>query len=91
MDRSRPQERSPAQTQVLLIALWMSVAAMVAIAIDRRMMLAALGYAAAFLVASRWPDIRLLAMSAGNFVIMVNALIIWWPRRRNYPQGLFVR
>ena len=42
-------------------------------------------------VEARWIEVRFLMMSVANLALMINLLVIWWPRRANYPNGLFVR
>jgi hypothetical protein len=67
----------------------MVIAGVISIGIERRLAPSVLGYLAAFLVAAEWIDLRFVAMAAANFVLTVNALVIWWPRRSEYPKGVF--
>jgi serine/threonine-protein kinase len=69
----------PELTQVTHIFLWFSVGSMLAITIDWRLFAGALGYLTAFFVAIHEPDLRYYAMSASNFAVMLNCVIIWRP------------
>jgi serine/threonine-protein kinase len=75
--------------QLILLFMWMVIAGVISIGIERRLAPSVLGYLAAFLVAAEWIDLRFVAMAAANFVLTVNALVIWWPRRSEYPKGVF--
>jgi serine/threonine-protein kinase len=66
--------------ELMMVGLWTVTAGIAAIAIDRRLALAAIGYAAAFVLVTRFPEHRLYAMSAANLVFVVNAVWTWRPR-----------
>jgi eukaryotic-like serine/threonine-protein kinase len=72
-------ELSMAQTQIAQLFLWFVLSGMMAIAVDRGIAPTSIAMAAAFLVAARYPDHRLLAMSAGNLVFTINAVWRWFP------------
>jgi eukaryotic-like serine/threonine-protein kinase len=65
---------------VVMILMWAVIAAMVAIAVDRRLWPMAVGYLIAFLCAARWPEQRFWAMAASNLILTINAVAIWKPR-----------
>jgi serine/threonine-protein kinase len=69
-----------AHGQPVMMFGWMSVAAMFAINVDRRLAPTAAGYVVAFLVAARWPHQQYYAMAAANFVFLVNAVWVWRPK-----------
>jgi len=71
-------------SQLGMMILWVAVAGMFAIAIDRRMWLAAAGYLAAFLLAARFPDRRWYAMAAANGVMTLNGVWVWKPKELRY-------
>jgi hypothetical protein len=81
--------------QIMTIFMWASVASMAAIAIDRRLFPAALGYLVTFGAAATWAHNTfqvLCAMSAGHLVTTINVLSIWRPKqlghsRRYGPRG----
>jgi hypothetical protein len=52
---------------------------MVSISIDRRIAPSTLGYLVAFVVAARFPERAMYAMSAANFFFTVNAAWVWKP------------
>jgi len=55
------------------------VASMIVITIDWRLFIGAAGYLAAFLVAINAPDYRYHLMSASNFIVMLNCIVVWRP------------
>ncbi len=61
-------------TKGMLIFLWFALSSHVAIVLDRRMVPAAVGFLAAFVVAARWPGLRWCAVSASNLVITLNVV-----------------
>jgi serine/threonine-protein kinase len=70
---------SVAQSQVLFLFLYAAFTAMLAITVDPMLSPAAIGYVIAFLLSARTIEWTMYAMSAANFVLMVNALWRWWP------------
>jgi serine/threonine-protein kinase len=66
-------------SQVMMLFLWLVIAVMMAIGVDRRLAPSAVGFLAAFLFAARYPEHRFFAMSACNFVFTVNAVVLWRP------------
>ncbi|HUH02573.1 MAG TPA: serine/threonine-protein kinase [Kofleriaceae bacterium] len=69
-----------AQSQVMMLFLWLVMDAMLAIGVDRRLAPSVVGFLIAFLVAARFPEHRFFAMSAANFGFTVNAVWLWRPR-----------
>ncbi len=63
-------------TTVLMVFFWFTMTAHSAITMDRRMVPAAVGYLAAFMVSARWPALRWCAMSAANLTFTVNAVAL---------------
>ncbi len=70
----------PIATHVLRIFLWFTVAAMMTIAVERRLWPAAVSYITGFLIASVWPQTVFYVMSATNAVLMLNSVHVWRPR-----------
>ncbi len=68
-------------SQLGMMIVWVAVSGMFAIAIDRRMSVAAAGYLVAFLVAARFPAERWFAMSAANGLMTVNGVWVWKPEQ----------
>jgi hypothetical protein len=62
-----------------MLFLWFVISGMVAIAVDRRLVPAAVGFAAGFGVAVAYPTWVWYAMSASNFAFMLNAAWNWRP------------
>jgi len=69
-----------ATNQVFMMFLWSVISSLLAIHLDRWLAPCAIFYAAMFLVGAKSPELRFQAMSAGNFVFAVNAVIRWRPR-----------
>ncbi len=67
----------PATTIVLHLFNWFVVLSMVAIAVDRRVAPAAVGYLACFLFLCHAPQYRWYVMSAANFGVALTAFIAW--------------
>ncbi len=67
------------QAELLMLFHWFVLAGMVAIGIDRRLFPMAIGYGVAFGVVVAQPGWLLFAMSASNFVFLVNAAWYWRP------------
>ncbi len=74
----------PVTSHVMSILFWFCFAAMASVTIDRRLVPCAAGYLLAFLIAARWPELRLWAMSAANLGFTVNAVVIWRPESWRY-------
>lgn len=70
-------------TQVFNMLVWASVGGMFAIAIDGWLFVNSVGYFIGFLIAARWPDLRMFVVSAGNLVLTANLLLRWRPVTRN--------
>ncbi len=66
-----------ATVQILMILLWATVTALVAVHVDRRLAPSALSYLAAFLIAARWPEARPYVASGSNLVLTINVLLMW--------------
>lgn len=60
--------------------LWSLCAVMFTIAVDRRMLPMSAGFVLCMGLSVRWPDAVWLFMSAANFGLVVNALVVWFPR-----------
>ena len=75
-------------SQQLMIFVWTTIAAGVSVTVDLRFWPVAVGYALAFLAAAQWPEARFFAMSAGNGLLTLTAVYIWYPRGDVYPGGL---
>ncbi len=81
----------PHVSHVMMMFLWLVTAAVGAVIVDRRLWPMVVGYAGAFFAGAAWPDSRFLFMAACNFGLMLNAIVVWWPRRGQYERGLFSR
>ena len=66
---------------VMRLFLWSVVTGMVAITLDSRLWPTSVAYLAGFFVAGAWRESAFPVMSVANFVFLVNAVLIWWPRR----------
>jgi len=75
--------------QLLMIFVWTLIASIVVVTIDKRFLPVAICYAAAFLIASRWPEYRFYLMSAGNLVLTIVAIYIWYPNKVEQSGTLF--
>lgn len=84
-------EMSVVQAQQLMLFVWTMVSAGVVAGVDLRFLPAAIGYAAAFLIAAKYPEARFLAMSAGNAVLTVTAVVLWYPKPGDYETGMLSR
>ncbi len=76
------------QAQQLMLFVWTVVSAGLVSTVDLRFMPVAVGYAVAFVVAAVFPDARFLAMSGGNLVLTVTAVVLWYPKPGDYKSGL---
>ena len=70
----------PVAMQVLMMLLWAVVTAQVALHVDRRFALSALGYLLAFLFAAAWPGVRPYLASASNLALLLTVLWLWRAR-----------
>ncbi len=66
----------------LWFAVWMLVTGMVAINIDARLWISAVGYALAFLWTAAQPSHLYATMGLANALLTINAVVCWWPGRR---------
>ena len=62
-----------------MLLLWAVTGASAAISVDRRLWPTVVASLAAFLVASRWPELRFLMVSAASFVAAVTFAWAWRP------------
>ena len=67
---------APNHTHVLHIFLWFCTALFLAITIDRRVLLSAIGYLVAFMLAANWPEYLPVFLSGGNVTLCLNALLV---------------
>ena len=67
-------ELTPVQLHLGLLASWGTIAGVCAITTTTQLVPSALGYLGAFVFAARFPEYRIHAISASNFVMTVNAL-----------------
>jgi serine/threonine-protein kinase len=74
-----PAERA----EVLPLFAFFAVVGTFALCLELRMIVGAAGYLAAFLVSSRWPELRYLSLVAANLVTLLVMLLIW---RRPRPE-----
>ena len=70
---------TPLQAETLMTFVWMLIAGMTAIGVDRRMIPSAIGYAVGFGLGVVFPDARYYFMVASNFVFLVTAAWNWKP------------
>ena len=69
-------------SQVLMPLMWAVGAIVLTLVELRAAMPLAFGFVAAFLLGAAYPDYRLLFMSGANFIVFVNAMMIWiWSAR----------
>ncbi|MCB9754704.1 MAG: protein kinase [Myxococcales bacterium] len=62
---------------VMLFGLWFCVVAMMAIAVNPRLVYSAIGYLVGFFVAARWPELRFYAMAGANLMMTINGTALW--------------
>jgi eukaryotic-like serine/threonine-protein kinase len=67
------------RASIAMILVWSVITGMASITIDPRLAPTSIGYAAAFLIAARWPATRWWMMSASNLLLTINAVAIWRP------------
>jgi len=70
---------SSQSTEVMYIALWAVLTGAFSVSADRRLVLPAIGYSIAWIVAARWPLYSPGLMAAGNLVLMASLLVMWAP------------
>ena len=75
---------SVAHSELLMMFLWLVICGMTAIAIDRRLAPAAVSYLLALCFAVNYPEHRLYAMSAANFIFTIAAVWSWRPATIRY-------
>jgi serine/threonine-protein kinase len=68
-------------THLAMFIMWATVAGCMTVALEVRLWPTAVGYLAAFFAAAKWPEQRDYFMSAGNSIVTLTALWLWWPRR----------
>jgi eukaryotic-like serine/threonine-protein kinase len=73
------------QSHAFMMLVWTMAAVIATVFVDRRLAPSMVGYATAFLVSARWPELTWPAMSLSNAVLMINGLVIWFPRQRRVP------
>lgn len=66
---------SPDESQRFLLFLWFIITAMMAIALASKLGVAAAGYLAAYLAASKWFELRYEIMAASNAVLLLTLLV----------------
>jgi serine/threonine-protein kinase len=70
-------------TQTLLLLLWATVLAAVAVMVDARFWFGVVTFFLGFGAACRWPERRFDVMSVTNLVLLVNFLAAWWRPRED--------
>ena len=73
---------TPVQLHLCLLASWGTIAGVCAVTTSAQLVPSALGYLGAFVFAAHYPEYRIHAMSASNFVMTVNALSMGRSLRR---------
>jgi hypothetical protein len=68
-----------AQAITLVLFQWAVATTIIAIALDQRLLFTPIAFAAGFLVAAVWPELRGFALSAANLALLLNQL---WASRR---------
>ncbi len=68
--------------------LWSVCAVMFSIGVDRRTLPMAAGFVAALAASVRWPEGVWLLTAAANFGLVINAVLIWFPRPFLPPKGV---
>ncbi len=71
----------PAVVQVATLFLYFSVSAMVVITLEKRLLATALGHLFGFLIVAAFPHAYYYALSIGNVVMAINAVVIWREER----------
>jgi len=61
--------------------LWFVICAGLALSIDWRIGIAALGYLIGFFCSAHWPGVHPLSSSLGNLVMTIVAAVMWLPMR----------
>jgi hypothetical protein len=83
---------SAPDAEVFLFLLWSFTTAVLALTVDRRLMLAALMYLVGFFVASADVERRLWAMAVTNLIMAVTAFVVWRPAvlfAKRLPDGTY--
>ena len=75
-------ELTPVQLHLALLVSWGTIAGVCALTTTTQLVPSALGYLGGFVFAARFPEYRIHAMSASNFVMTVNALAMGRSLRR---------
>jgi len=79
---------STIQTQVLWPLGWAGASAMLAIAVDMRMLPMTFGFLGCLYASAAWSEQRFISMAAANAVMTLNMLWVWLPReRRRRPRA----
>ena len=66
---------APELSLIVNLFIWGSICGMFALAIDRWLIVTTVAYYAAFMIAARYPHLRMFAASGGNLVL---TLAVWW-------------
>ncbi len=65
---------------VLMLFLWLAVSTNVVVTLDARFWPIVAGYLVAFIVATRYVDLRFFAIAGGNFVLLCTSIHVWYQR-----------
>ncbi len=76
----------PVMTYIFHFCIWFVLGAMLAITVEWRLFPMVLGYLAGTIAVSYRHDLRFPIMSACNAVLLVNAVVIWFPQRLPIPR-----
>ncbi len=76
----------PATSQTFQFFFWFGVIGVVTVMAERRLFPTALAYLIAYFAVVRLPGARFLAMASVNTVLLVNATVIWLPRKSQGEQ-----
>ncbi|MBL4686430.1 MAG: serine/threonine protein kinase [Nannocystaceae bacterium] len=71
----------PPLQHVLHVALWLTTCTIVAVTVDRRLVVAAVGYGAALVATALYPSTTFAAMALANLLLTVTAVLAWRPRQ----------
>jgi serine/threonine protein kinase len=74
-------------TQVFNIIVWAALGGIFALVVDRWLFVNSVGYFVGFVIAARWPDVRMFVVSGGNLVLAANLLLRWRPVAQHLSRG----